>query len=340
MPLKPYRSLLHRFFLDTWYRKRWWAWLLLPLSWVFQILAAINTHRAKRQQKSLSVPVVVIGNISVGGTGKTPVIIALANALQKKGVSVGVISRGYGSQAPCYPYTVKYDDKPSITGDEPLLIARSANCPVVIGHKRIAAGEQLLKEYPQTQLILSDDGLQHYRLGRDKEFVVIDAQRGLGNHFCLPAGPLREPARRLASVDWILLNGQSQRPEAEALTPVELQPVAWRHVASNTLYDLTPLPWPESPQAVVAIAGIGHPQRFFNSVASLGIQAQTVPMEDHYVFSADDFREHEQNIILMTDKDAVKCRDLVHEQCWSLVVDMQLPEDVIDDVMGLLTPQG
>lgn len=336
MPLKPYRSAIHRFFLDTWYQKRWWAWLLLPLSWLFQLLAAINSRRAKRQQKHLPVPVVVIGNISVGGTGKTPVIIALVRTLQQRGVSVGVISRGYGSQAPHYPYKVSPTDDPVISGDEPLLIARSVDCPVVIGHRRIAAGELLLKEHPDTQLILSDDGLQHYRLGREKEIVVIDAERGLGNHFCLPAGPLREPASRLSSVDWILLNGNSTRPPAESLLPIKLRPIGWRHITSNTLCDLHPLPWQGSQQPVVAIAGIGNPQRFFNSLVSLGIEADTLALEDHYVFSKADFAELEHSIVLMTDKDAVKCQTLAHAHCWSLVVEMDLPELLVEGVVQLV----
>ena len=340
-------SLLHRFFVHTWYKKRWWAWLLLPLSWIFTVLAAIHRRQVKKRAVNLSVPVVVVGNITVGGTGKTPLIIALVKALEARGLKVGVISRGYGASAPYYPYAVTADDTAREVGDEPLLMAQSLQCPVVIGRRRVAAGQHLLEKYPNTHLILSDDGLQHYRLARTMEIVVVDGERGLGNHFCLPAGPLREPASRLAGVDWILRNHSSSAslPEssvstteaaAGTLLEIGLRAVAWRHVATQERLPLLPLPWDGNHQPVVAVAGIGHPQRFFSTLAQLPVVTKTaLAFDDHYTFTENDFSCWKDNIVLMTEKDAVKCHALAHQQCWALVVEMSVPDILIDSITAL-----
>jgi tetraacyldisaccharide 4'-kinase len=344
MPTSNQQSSLQAFFLDTWYNKRWWAWLLLPIAWLYQLLSALHGYWQKKQSSRISVPVVVIGNISVGGTGKTPVIIALANALLEQGIAVGIISRGYGSQAPHYPYWVNSAmDSASIAGDEPLLIAQATACPIVIDKDRVAAARYLLKKCPDITLILSDDGLQHHRLERDMEIVVVDGQRGLGNHFCLPAGPLREPARRLASVDWVLLNQEQNAPQtqadSDALLSVTLQPNAWRHIASQQIHPLQPLPWlgidSTAVQSIQAVAGIGHPQRFFRTLAALDIDCEPHAFDDHYRFVQADFADWQDKVVLMTEKDAVKCRTLSHSQCWSLMVEMTLPDTLVTSVVAL-----
>ncbi|MFT7389172.1 MAG: tetraacyldisaccharide 4'-kinase [Candidatus Endobugula sp.] len=348
------------FFLDMWYAKRWYAWLLLPVSWVYQLSAIIHQWWQKKRAIILPVPVIIVGNITVGGTGKTPVIIALARSLTAKNVSVGIISRGYGSRAPYYPYPVSVNDLPHHTGDEPLLIARATQCPVMIGSHRVAAAQQLLAEH-DVDIILSDDGLQHHRLSRDIEIVVVDSQRGLGNHFCLPAGPLREPAKRLASVDWILINRSAGHPRviqpdtapsqfSEPLSPsntqatkpprlpldVTLQPMAWRHVASQTLYPLAPLPWVNRDKVslIHTIAGIGNPQRFFSTIEQLAINSECYAFDDHHQYIVEDFSSWTNATVLMTEKDAVKCQALMSEDampadCWSLVVEMDLPDPLI-----------
>ncbi len=360
---KPHRqqSLIQAFFLDMWYQKRLWAWLLLPLSWLYQILSAIYRRYARKHLAKIAAPVVVVGNISVGGTGKTPVIIALAKALTAQGLKVGIISRGYGSQAPHYPYEVNPHDSAHIAGDEPLLIAKASDCAVVIDKNRVAAAKHLLKTHPDTALILSDDGLQHHRLDRDMEIVVVDSARGLGNHLCLPAGPLREPARRLASVDWILLNQsdstrnsstrnnsasdnnaraqnsegeQSPNPkEGDKLCYVHMTPTAWRHVHTQQTYPLSPLPWGALNYSTKAVAGIGHPERFFNSLHKLGVDCDAYAFDDHHQFTEDDFAAWGDEIILMTEKDAVKCRDFTHQQLWSLVVDIHIPEKLLTSIV-------
>lgn len=368
------------FFLDMWYHKRWYAWLLLPLSWVYQLFAALHQYHQKYRQKQhgahISVPIVVVGNITTGGTGKTPVLIALAKALIQQGLRIGVISRGYGSHAPYYPYPVSVDDSPYTTGDEPLLIARETCCPVVIASDRVAAAQQLIADH-EVDLVLSDDGLQHRRLPRQLEIVVVDGQRGLGNHFCLPAGPLREPAKRLASVDWIVVNRAGMPPsnveqkvttkknesQTGALTDVYLQATAWRHLATQQRYPLSPLPWLDGENtsasqipAVRAIAGIGNPERFFNTLSQLGVTPTScVAFADHHQYSPQDFAQWQHDIVLMTEKDAVKYQALLScvakqqasettqsdaphslpHQGWSLLVDMHLPTALVDQVSRL-----
>lgn len=338
------QSALQSFFLDTWYNKRWWGWLLLPISWLYQLLSAVYRYQQKKRMTSIAVPVVVVGNISVGGTGKTPVIIALVKALQERGIAVGVISRGYGSQAPYYPYNVSTTDTASVAGDEPLLIAKAANCPVVIAKNRVAGANYLLQQHPTLALILSDDGLQHHPLGRDMEIVVVDGERGLGNHFCLPAGPLREPASRLGSVDWVLLNQPSPThfvPETNTLLNITLEAKAWRQVRTQALYPITPYPWlhnaTEKPTAnIKAVAGIGHPQRFFNTLGGLGVSCDTYAFDDHHQFNQEDFSPWLNSVVLMTEKDAVKCQAIDHQQLWSLVVEMSVPEKLLTSIIQLV----
>ncbi len=373
-------SWLQSFFLDLWYGKRWWvriiSWLLLPLSWLYQLLAYANQRWQKKQSTCIAVPVVVVGNISVGGTGKTPIIIALANALTAKHIQVGIISRGYGSNAPHYPYFVTADDQAAQCGDEPLLIAKATQCPVMIGQNRVAAAQQLLVNHPEVQLILSDDGLQHHRLQRNVEIVVVDSERGLGNHFCLPAGPLREPAKRLSTVDWNLLNTPAtnelkqehvqnqeqpqEKVEIDRRLPIKvsLQPQAWRHIASQKIHSLAPYPWLEgkvnsteansagdNTKVLHAVAGIGHPQRFFNTLTQLGIdnsQSSQHSFDDHHQFTAQDFSAWTNDTVLMTEKDGVKCQVLMNEaampkDCWALIVDIDLPDALVEHVESLLS---
>lgn len=373
-PQTPRTASLSTFFLTMWYRKRWYAWCLLPLSWLYTAVAALHARWHIKRRTPLAVPVVVVGNITTGGTGKTPVLIALAKSLTQKHVKVGIVSRGYGSEAPYYPYTVAVDDAPKVSGDEPLLIARETHCPVVIGRDRVAAAEQLIANH-SVDIILSDDGLQHHRLPRQIEIVVVDGDRGLGNHLCLPAGPLREPARRLTRVDWVLINrttigstpvekpvradvavGEEQQGRERGYTDssggdnprlpvdVRLQATAWRHVQTQALYPLIPLPWLEAeqdnaqnPPSIRAVAGIGHPERFFNTLGQLGLQCETLAFDDHHNYSAEDFIGWQDDIVLMTEKDAVKYHALSQQQalptrCWSLVVDIALPQALIDQV--------
>ncbi|MEH6467801.1 MAG: tetraacyldisaccharide 4'-kinase, partial [Porticoccus sp.] len=217
---------------QAWYRRSSWVLLLVPLSWLFR---AVVTVRRYYQQKvkpnpSLSVPVIVVGNISVGGTGKTPLLLALASHLKEQGYRPGVISRGYGGSASGYPILVSAESIAAEVGDEPLLLASA--CPVVVDPDRYRAAKSLL-EQTDCDLILSDDGLQHYRLPRDIEIAVVDGERGFGNGQCLPAGPLREPVSRLQYFDFILTNGHSSNVSAEGSFFFRVEPTQLRHLVSG-----------------------------------------------------------------------------------------------------------
>lgn len=195
--------------LDAWYGTRRWTLWLLPVMWLFIALSVLRRFFILRyRQKRLPTPVVVVGNISVGGTGKTPLIIAMVKWLQQRGYTPGVISRGYGGKAPVYPYLLTAQSTVTEAGDEPLAIFQQTGAAVVVGSDRIASGKVLEDE--GCDILLSDDGLQHYRLGRDIEIAVVDGARGLGNGWRLPVGPLREPASRLKTVDWVVVNSPAE----------------------------------------------------------------------------------------------------------------------------------
>jgi tetraacyldisaccharide 4'-kinase len=243
---------------QTWYTRHPIRWLLLPLSWLYLAIITLRRWFYEQQwltQHRLPVPVIIVGNISIGGTGKTPFVIWLVEQLRQAGFHPGVISRGYGGQAPYYPYTVTVDSPVTASGDEPLLIASRTQCPVVVAPNRREAGEQLLRE-SGCDVIIADDGLQHYALQRDIEIVIVDAARQFGNGLCLPAGPLREPRKRLTEVDYVVYNGET---DAHAYW-MHLSGQAWINIANpNQTAPLDAF----SQQAVHAIAGIGNPNRFF-----------------------------------------------------------------------------
>lgn len=263
------------------------------------------------------VPVVVVGNITVGGTGKTPMILWLIEQCRAQGWRVGVVSRGYGAKPTSLPWTVRASDSAEQAGDEPLLIVQRSGVPLVIAPQRAQAVQQLLAQH-SVDLILSDDGLQHYGLARDVELVLIDAARGLGNQRCLPMGPLREPVARLHSVDAVVLNGAQE--DSEQGFAMHLQPTHWVHVRSGRREPLNHFP---AGQLVHAVAGIGHPQRFFKTLESLQLQPICHPFADHAQLSAQDLDFADDLPVVMTEKDAVKCRTFAADHCWYLHVAAQ-----------------
>ncbi|ROS00282.1 lipid-A-disaccharide kinase [Sinobacterium caligoides] len=303
--------------------------LLKPLS---SLVAAVAHRRlVKATSVASPVPVIVVGNLSVGGTGKTPVTVYLVELLRRQGFNPGVISRGYGGKAPSSPFDVQSDSLGAESGDEPLLIARRCGCPVVVDPVRPRALSFLLAKY-SCDVVISDDGLQHHALARDVEIVVIDGARGLGNGLCLPAGPLRESADRLTTVDFILHNSRQADLsmyclDAGALPPQHvfgLNPGQAVHCLSGRRVSLSALP--QLP-TVAALAGIGHPQRFFTMLEGLGVSLQaTHAFVDHHQFRREDLASIEGELILMTEKDAVKCRDFADERCWYVPI-----EAVFDD---------
>ncbi|MCL7461638.1 tetraacyldisaccharide 4'-kinase [Pseudomonas sp. NW5] len=265
-------------------------------------------------------PVIVVGNLTVGGTGKTPLILWLIEHCRARGLRVGVVSRGYGARPPCLPWRVKAGQAPGEAGDEPLMIVERSGVALMIDPDRPRAIRALLEQEP-LDLILSDDGLQHYRLARDLELVLIDAARGLGNRRCLPAGPLREPVERLKSVDACLFNGAAgDRAEGFAFN---LQPRALVNLASGARYPLDHLP---PGQRVHAVAGIGNPQRFFATLEALHWRPIPHPFADHAAYRAEDLQFTPALPLLMTEKDAVKCRGFAASDWWYLAVDAQPSE--------------
>lgn len=304
---------------NSWYQPTPLRWLLLPLSWLYRLIIMLR-RLAYRQgvfkRCSLPVPVIVVGNISVGGSGKTPFVIWLAQYLKQQGWRPGIISRGYGGKAEHYPCSVNLDSQASQVGDEPLLIHRRTQCPVVVAPDRIAAGKQLLAEN-DCNIIITDDGLQHYRLQRDLEIVILDKKRGLGNQLCLPAGPLREPISRLNTVDFVIQHG--------AVNPTDLSMQLQIHHAIQLQNQTSHKSLSEfSTTPVHAVAGIGHPQRFFDQLQRFGLTVVPHAFADHHRYTAADFQFAEPYPILMTEKDAVKCQAFVSTNMWYVPAEAQL----------------
>lgn len=335
MASAPARGFAQRLVRD-WYAPRLTALtaLLWPLSVVFGALAAmrrIQYRRGWRQVERLPVPVVVVGNITVGGSGKTPVVAALGEALRERGRSPGLVSRGYGGNTQT-PRAARPGDDPAEVGDEPLILAQTG-LPVFVGRDRAAAGRALLAAHPACDVIVCDDGLQHYRLARDVEIAVVDQARGLGNGRLLPAGPLRESEARLHTVDAVvrLVSGDLPRARAGGRDTYTTQlPLPWRHVVDPARL-AQPATW--TGPGVHAVAGIAHPQRFFASLRAQGIVAVEHAFADHHAFTRDELDFPGATVILMTQKDAVKCEPFADERHWYLPVRATVDAALVDLVM-------
>lgn len=297
-----------------WYGNHPLRWLLLPFSWCYSAIAGIRRWYLQQYcQLNYSVPVIVVGNITVGGVGKTPLVIELAKKMRQKGIRVGIVSRGYGAKIRNFPYEVQLNDLAQQVGDEPLLIALKTGCPVVISPQRTQAIQFLLEKHP-IQIIISDDGLQHYRMGRAIEIAVIDGMRGLGNGFCLPAGPLRESDTRLNQVDFIVVNeGSWDNAYSMNLKPDKLIQFASLHEVEPDLLQ----------GDIAAVAAIGNPQRFYSTLSQLGIEFTPYSYPDHYQFKAQDFN-YPESLVIMTEKDAVKCRSFISDKMYYLSVEATL----------------
>ncbi|MFN7753934.1 MAG: tetraacyldisaccharide 4'-kinase [Pseudomonadota bacterium] len=305
--------------------------LLLPLSWLYRLAGAARRFAYRAgwlRSYRMPVPVVVIGNVSVGGTGKTPLAVWVVRFLRARGWTPGVVSRGYGGSASnrrsCEEVTATSD--PARVGDEPVLIARHAAVPVWIGVDRAFAAQSLLRSHPECDVLIADDGLQHYRLAREVEIAVIDAALGFGNRRMLPSGPLREPASRLRSVDALVVNGA---PSIDAPVPEHAQ--FEMRIAPTRLYRLDDPSIAGDPASlratpVHAVAGIGYPRRFFDLLRQMGFDVQEHPLPDHHVFTAADL-EHGSGPVILTEKDAVKCRAFAQPNHWVLAVEAQLQEE-------------
>ena len=304
--------------LAAWYTGHPALKLLQPLEWLYRRVVTAKRARFLAGLGDIyqpPVPLVVVGNITVGGTGKTPLILWMIEHCQRAGLRVGVVSRGYGAKPPQLPWRVDAAQSAAVAGDEPLLIVQRSGVPLMIDPDRSRAVKALLAAEP-LDLILSDDGMQHYLLARDLELVLIDAARGLGNRRCLPAGPLREPVERLLSVDAVLYNGaQADRDDGFGF---RLQPTALVNLLTGERQALGHFP---AGQALHAVAGIGNPQRFFNTLETLHWQPIAHAFADHAEYSAAALNFSPLLPLVMTEKDAVKCRAFAAQDWWYLAVD-------------------
>jgi tetraacyldisaccharide 4'-kinase len=301
--------------MKCWYRKSLHpvAMLLLPLSWLFGCGVALRRlffRIGLFKTCHFDVPVIVVGNITVGGTGKTPFVISLVKLLQSHGYRPGIVSRGVGGKRHTKPHRVRETDKAGDVGDEALLLLQNTHCPVVIGVDRVAAVRELLRQ-SACDIVISDDGLQHYHLGRDLEIVMVDAERGYGNECLLPAGPLREPVSRLKKVDMVVINGGAGNDRfTMTLEPAEFVSV------KNPQKKISLSEF--SRDKIHAVTGIGNPHRFFMTLTSLGFDLVRHVFPDHYLYLPHDIDFKDNLKVMMTEKDAVKCRAIVNEHYWYL----------------------
>jgi len=322
-----------------WYGPRgpWW---LIPLSGLYGVVMALRSllyRMGLRHRVRVGVPVVVVGNLTVGGTGKTPLVAWIASRLAAVGLRVAIISRGYGGRARGVT-RVTIHSRPSEVGDEPLMLARSAQATVFIGRDRVAAARAAAAE--KTDVIVSDDGLQHLALVRECEIVVIDGQRGFGNGCLLPRGPLRESPRRLRRVNAVVVNGPVTAPDFSLprvvtstrfsmyMRPGDARPVA----GSGALRALSSF----RGRGVHAVAGIGNPQRFFDTLRQSGLTVYEHPMPDHHAFKPGDLNFGDDLPVLMTEKDAVKCAAFADARCWYVPVTAEFAEGEARELLDLV----
>lgn len=317
--------------MNNWFQKQWssysmWHILLIPLSWIFLVVSSIRKTLYKvgcLKSTKLSVPVIVVGNVTVGGTGKTPFVIWLAEQLKLAGYKPGIISRGYGGKSKLATPVFANSD-PKFVGDEPVLITKRTLCPMFVGANRAAAGQALLQENPQCNVMISDDGLQHYALWRNIEIALVNSSSQFGNQRLLPAGPLREKLSRLKVVDAIVDSGKEANI-VDVLKEAKQTPIYYMSLQGEFFesVDGSGAKQPVSyfaDKKLVAIAGIGNPERFFNQLSDLGLQFECKPFADHHAFTKKDLMQFAGKTILMTEKDAVKCSAFTTSDTWCLPV--------------------
>jgi tetraacyldisaccharide 4'-kinase len=319
----------------SWYHRSPWLILLTPASLVYCGLSRLHRllYRAGLLRRNrIPVPVVIVGNLTAGGTGKTPLVTWLVDFLSASGYRPGVVARGYKGRATHWPQPVRADSDPLIAGDEAVLLAGRCGCPVMVAPDRVAAARALL-EQDRCDLIVSDDGLQHYALERDIEIVVIDGERRFGNGFCLPAGPLREPSGRLTEVDLVVANGSGGRGEYPMAMRLERAISLESGIAPRELASF-------NRQCVHAVAGIGNPGRFFARLRQAGLRLEEHVFPDHHVYVEADLDFGDDRPVVMTEKDAVKCRNFGLRNGWYIPVTIEMTAEFGARMLDLLAREG
>ncbi len=307
--------------MNWWHRRNFLSYFLWPFSLLWQWTMALRQSLYRRGIFSTThfpVPIIVVGNLTVGGNGKTPVIMALVELLREMGFKPGIVSRGYGAALKKGAYLVTATSNATLVGDEPLLLARRLNCPLAIGAKRVEAVNMLLAHH-DCDVVLSDDGLQHLAMGRAMELILVDGQRQFGNGFCLPAGPLRESVKRLSTTPWIIYHSADPAYEQRFF----LQPHCFRSV---TKPELTRSLSSFADQTVDVVAAIGYPQRFLDALQTLGIKVKAKTFRDHHAYDEAELSTYKNKTLIMTEKDAVKCAAFDLPDAWYLEVSAVLSE--------------
>ncbi len=328
--------------INFWYSQSYWRWVLLPCHLILRILIILRSVLYRMgwfKSITLPVPVWVVGNITVGGTGKTPFVIWLVEALKKRNVRVGIVSRGYGGYSDHYPLMITDETPIYVSGDEPALLYRRLKVPVVIDPKRARAAQWLL-ENNDVDIIISDDGLQHYALQRQTEIAIIDGQRKLGNRLLIPLGPLREPVSRLKKVDCVLEQVNKDTQVIMDLNQLQkkyfvIQPTAWVNVKTGERQSIHQAVF-KSCETIEAICGIGNPKKFESSLQNLGINYHLTVYPDHHAFNEKELIQYHNETLIMTEKDAQKCRDFAKDDWWYLEIDIELSHDAVQCIDTLI----
>lgn len=320
---------------NAWYNDALWIRLFAPASWLYRSIIGFRRRYLTRSNWKPSIPLIVVGNISVGGTGKSPLVISLVNYLKKLGFKPGIVSRGYGGKSDSYPVEVSASSHTHDVGDEPVMIYNRTQCPVVVDPNRVNAAKTLIENH-DCDVLVSDDGLQHYALDRDIEIAVVDGDRGIGNGLCFPAGPLREPVSRLSEVDLVVVNGDQSRVEKlldTRCSGMRLRPTRLLNLVSGTAETLASV----NGKTVHAVVGIGHPERFFRTLKELGCTVVPHQFPDHHVFTGADIRFDDSLAVIMTEKDAVKIDKTSlsgeFDQFWYLEVEAEFASHEVDRLL-------